>query len=114
MQRPTIEYVLTAEGAFEFKSSVKALANALLGINDDAAARSAEVASQLFRIAYELDLDADDLKASFAPLADISDAIELAMDTILDKIANRPEAYITPPPGDATGAIITPGAITEQ
>ena len=114
MEPLSIEYVLTATGDYEFKPSVKNLAGSLQMINDQAASTSANTSSLLFQIAYELDLDAQELVDAITPLANVSDAIEEATEAILRIVAGRPEAYVTPPPGDATGAVITAGNPTEQ
>jgi hypothetical protein len=114
MANITVEYVLEAEGAWEFKPEVKQLATFLQDIQFQTAVAASDVASQLFKVARVANLTAGTIKEGVAPLADITDAVELAMDTIMKIIAGRPEAYITPPPGDAVEATITESTPVEQ
>lgn len=93
----TLEQVLQESEFWEFRQDVLELARMLKAINDQAAKTSADVAAQLFRVAYSIDLDAEVLKRAIAPLADVSDQIELATDMIIDTVSNRREAYIRPP-----------------
>ena len=110
----TIDYVLTAEDDYEFKPEVKALAANLKKLNDAANDVSADISAQLFKLFCQLDLDAEDLKAAVGPHADQSDQIEAFTQEIINRIANRNEAYINPPPGVATTAEIKAGEPTEQ
>ena len=114
MEPLSIEYLLSATGDYEFKDSVKQLAVSLQKINDQAAGTSANTSSLLFQIAYQIDLEAEELIAALTPLANVSDAIEAATEAILQTVAGRPEAYVTPPPGDAATATISASMPVEQ
>ena len=94
-------------------------------INDKTALTSEEVARRLVRVAYKIDLSAADNIAAYASLANISDvleemtqklqeAVENAMDAILETVADRTAAYIKPPSGQAETAEISIGSPIEQ
>lgn len=121
-----LDYVLTQSEDYEFYPEVIELAKALKvivedtdanadAINDKTALTSEEVARRLVRVAYKIDLSAADNTAAYSALANISDVLEEmtaklqqavldAMDNILETVANRAEAYIRQPPGEAETA----------
>ena len=114
MPNVILSKVLQPSDLYEYRADVIQLAQALQAITDDAAAKSADVASTLFRVAYSIDLDSQTLKEAVGPLADVLDQIETAVDKIIQTVANRKEAFIKPPPGDAEVATISVRTIAEQ
>lgn len=106
--------VLEPSDLYQYREDVIQLARALQAITDDAASKSADVASTLFKVAYSIDLDSETLKSAVGPLADVLDQIETAVDNIIKIVANRKEAFIKPPPGDAEVATISVRSVTEQ
>lgn len=123
-----LDYVLTPSEDYEFFPEVVELAKALKvivddtdknvdDINDKTAQTSEEVARRLVRVAYKIDLSAADNIKAYSSLANISDVLEemtaklqeavlKAMDDVLEVVANRPEAFIKQPPGEAVVAEI--------
>lgn len=114
MPNVVLSKVLEPSELYEYRPDVIQLAQALQAITDDAAAKSADVASTLFKVAYSIDLDSQTLKEAVGPLADVLDQIELAVDKIISTVANRREAFIKPPPGNAEVATISVKTIAEQ
>ena len=114
MPNIVLSKVLEPSDQYEYREDVLELARVLKAMTDDAAVKAAAAASTIFNVAHAIDLDSEVLKTAIAPLADVLDQIEEAVDKIIKTVTDRREAFITPPQEKAEIATIIVHNITEK
>jgi endonuclease III len=109
-----VDSVLKAEGdENKFKPEVVELAKLLKTLNDTTAAKSGDIAKQIFTVGYLLNQPAVEINGGLTPLAETADTVENALAGILTGVIQNGEAYLIPR-RKAESATITASEPTEQ